>query len=156
MFKNIAIASALTVLISGCTTVPLASKEESNKAKAFNAPSEGNAALYIYRPSSFGGALKKDITLDGKCIGASAPYVFFYEEVKSGEHTLSTESEFSPNDLILKTEPGKNYFVEQFIKPGVFVGGAGLELRNEDEAKAEIKELDLAIKGKCQKDESWD
>lgn len=33
---------------------------------------------------------------------------------------ISTESEFSPNDLNLTADAGKNYFVRQYIK----VGGA--------------------------------
>ncbi len=38
--------------------------------------------------------------------------VFFYEEVVGEEeHTVSTESEFSPNDLLLFVENGKNYFI---------------------------------------------
>jgi len=47
-----------------------------------------------------------------------------YKIVAPGTHKLSTESEFSENHTELKTEGGKNYFVEQSIKMGVFVGGA--------------------------------
>ena len=91
-----------------------------------------------------------DLWLNGKCIGESAPYVFFYEEVSGNiEHKISTESEFSPNDLIVKAENGKNYFVSQYIKMGVFVGGAGVELVNEEKGKKEISELEMAIKGQC-------
>lgn len=77
---------------------------------------------------------------------------FFYEEVKgNAEHKISTESEFSPNDLLLKTENGKNYFIKQYLKLGVFVGGANLELVNEKEGKEDISELEMAIKGTCSK-----
>ncbi|WP_370694274.1 DUF2846 domain-containing protein [Psychrobium sp. 1_MG-2023] len=65
------------------------------------------------------------------------------------EHKLSTESEFSPNDLLVKTESGKNYFVSQYIKMGVFVGGAGLELVDEGKGQKEVSKLDMAKKGKC-------
>jgi len=149
MFKKALAVAVAAGIMTGCANVPMASKAESNKMKEFNAPSEGNSGIYVYRPSSFGGALKKDVWLNGKCVGESAPYVFFYEQVKKGEHKLSTESEFSPNDLIVKTESGKNYFVKQYIKPGVFVGGAGLELVDESKGKSEIMELDMAKKGKC-------
>ncbi|NPA71274.1 MAG: DUF2846 domain-containing protein [Gammaproteobacteria bacterium] len=126
------------------------SLEKSNDAKQFSPPSDGSAGLYIYRDSFVGKALKKDIWIDGKCIGESAADVFFYEEVEGGkEHKISTESEFSPNDLMLKVEAGKNYFIEQFIKLGVFVGGAGVELVEEKEGKAAVSKLDLAKKGTC-------
>jgi hypothetical protein len=125
-------------------------KDKSQMAKQFGPPSPGNAGVYIFRSGGLGTALKKDLWIDGKCVGESAPNVFFYEEVKGGaEHTLSTESEFSPNDLLLKAVAGVNYFVRQFIKIGVFVGGAGLELVGEDEGKKEVAKLELATKGTC-------
>lgn len=151
--KNLLIAILVaTSLLAGCATVPMESKEKTNMAKMFNPQSEDNAGLYIYRSGSFGGALKKDVWVDGKCIGETAPNVFFYEEVTGNqEHKISTESEFSPNDLIVKTEVGKNYFVKQYIKPGVFVGGAGLELVDEEVGKKEVQALEMAKKGSCSK-----
>ncbi len=116
----------------------------------FNSPSSGNAGLYIYRDSFVGQALKKDIWVDGKCIGESAPDTFFYEEVVGNkEHKISTESEFSPNDLVVTTETGKNYFIEQYIKLGLFVGGAGLELVNNEKGMDSVSKLGLAKKGTC-------
>jgi len=148
-FAAIVIATAL---ISGCASVPMESKEASVKAKQFNPPTEGNSGLYIYRDSFVGQALKKDIWIDGKCIGESAPDVFFYEEVKGGEqHIISTESEFSPNDLTINTIAGTNYFINQYIKIGVFVGGAGLELVDEEKGKKAIMKLELAKQGTCSK-----
>jgi hypothetical protein len=142
---------AVTVLLAtGCTSVPMESKEKSELAKQYNSPSEGKAGLYVYRSGSFGGALKKDVWLNGKCVGETAPNMFFYEEIAGNtEHKVSTESEFSPNDLIVKTESGKNYFVSQYIKMGVFVGGAGVELVDEEKGKKQISKLDMAITGKC-------
>ena len=149
--KTVLVVSAIS-LISGCASVPMESPEKSTIAKQFSQPVSGNAGLYIYRSGSFGGALKKDIWLDGKCIGETAPNVFFYKEVAGNvEHKISTESEFSPNDLLLRTENGRNYFVRQFIKLGVFVGGAGLELVGEGEGKKEIADLKLANMGSCSK-----
>ena len=137
-------------LVSGCTSVPMTSKEESDLSKQFDLPSEGKAGLYIYRSGSFGGALKKDIFVNGKCIGETAPNIFFYEEIIGNkEHKISTESEFSANDLFINTESGKNYFIRQYMKIGLFVGGAGVELVNEEKGKKEILQLDMAIKGKC-------
>lgn len=126
------------------------STEKSDQAKKFAAPSNGNAGLYIYRSGVVGSALKKDVWVDGKCIGETAPNVFFYNEVTgNAEHKVSTESEFSPNDLMIKTAPGKNYFIQQYIKFGVFVGGAGLEVVEEEKGKAEVAKLQLAKSGTC-------
>lgn len=137
-------------IFSGCSTVPLEPKEVSTNAKSFNPPSGNNAGVYVFRDSILGAALKKDIWIDHKCLGESAPNIFFYEEVSGNkEHKISTESEFSPNNLTINTESGKNYFVRQYIKIGAFVGGANLEVVNEEEAKKAITELDMAKKGTC-------
>ena len=139
-----------TLLISGCASVDMASKAESAKAKEFNSPSQNNAGVYIYRDSFVGKALKKDIWIDGKCIGESAPDVFFYTEVEGGKnHKVDTESEFSPNTLELMFEAGKKYFIRQFIKMGVFVGGAGLEQISEEQGKIDVAKLEMAKQGKC-------
>ncbi|MDG5975474.1 hypothetical protein H010_09451 [Hydrogenophaga taeniospiralis CCUG 15921] len=128
----------------------MASKEESAKAKEFNQPSPGNAGVYIYRNSFTGKALKKDIWVDGKCVGESAPDVFFYTEVEGGKtHKIDTESEFSPNTLELMFVSGKNYFIRQFIKMGMFVGGAGVVQVSEKQGMSDVVELDMAKLGNC-------
>lgn len=150
MYKKLAFIFLVSSLFTGCASVPMESNEISDKAKMFNPPSKNNAGLYIYRSGSFGGAVKKDVWVDKKCIGETAPNIFFYEEVQGGkEHKISTESEFSPNDLLVNTASGKNYFIRQFIKMGVFVGGAGLELVDEEKGKEEVKQLNMAKKGNC-------
>src|SRR3989338_1643040 len=150
MFKKLLLISLTMALFSGCASVPMEEADISDKAKQFNPPSNGMAGLYIYRSGSLGGALKKDVWGDGTCIGETAPDVFFYEEVAgNADHKVSTESEFSPNDLMINTETGKNYFVEQYIKMGMFVGGAGVQQVGEDEGKRVVSQLDMAKKGKC-------
>lgn len=141
---------AASLFMTGCASVNMATKEESAKAKQFNPPAPGNAGVYIYRNSLVGKALKKDVWIDGKCVGESAPDVFFYTEVEGGKaYKIDTESEFSPNTLELMLASGKNYFIRQFIKLGVFVGGAGLEEVPEEQAKSDIAKLEMAKPGKC-------
>lgn len=139
-----------SLLMTGCASVNMATKEDSAKAKEFRQPNSNNAGIYIYRNSFVGKALKKNIWIDGKCIGESAPDVFFYSEVEGGKtHKFDTESEFSPNTLEVMVDAGKNYFLRQFIKMGVFVGGAGLEQVSEEKGKADIATLEMAAPGKC-------
>ena len=146
---SLAILTA-ALLLTGCASVNMAPQEESTKAKQFAQPSGNNAGLYIYRNSFVGKALKKDIWIDGKCLGESAPDVFFYTQVEGGKtHKIDTESEFSPNTLELMVEAGKNYFVRQYIKMGAFVGGAGVEQVSEEQGKRDIASLGLAQPGAC-------
>ena len=146
------IVFCISILFSGCASVKMESKEASQKQKSFAKPTAGNAGLYLYRDSLLGSALKKDIMVDGKCVGESAPNVFFYTEVEGGkQHVIATESEFSPNTLSLMVDVGKNYFIRQFIKMGVFLGGADLEVSPEEQGKAAVLKLELATNGTCGK-----
>ena len=141
---------AVSVLVTGCASVSMAPNEESAKAKEFKEPGSNNAGVYIYRNSFVGQALKKDVWVDGKCIGESAPDVFFYTQVEGGKtHKIDTESEFSPNTLELTMDAGKNYYIRQYIKMGVLVGGAGLEQVSEEQGKKDIVPLGLATQGLC-------
>lgn len=155
MLKKILLIGAISTLFVGCASVPTSKNSDSTQQlKQFKAPSEGQAGLYLYRSNSVvGAALKKDIWVDEKCIGETARGIFFYEEVKGDqEHNIATESEFSPNILKIRTESGKNYFIQQYIKPGVFVGGANLKQVDETTGKKEVEKLSLAEKGKCSKE----
>ncbi|SEU17888.1 DUF2846 domain-containing protein [Variovorax sp. OV084] len=148
--SSIVVLSAL--LMTGCASVNMASKEESDKAKQFSAPAAGKSGLYVYRNSFAGKALKKDIWVNGNCLGESASDVFFYTQVDGGKKSkIETESEFSPNSLEVFMDAGKNYFVRQFIKMGAFVGGADLEQIPEEQGKADVAKLGLAQPGKCSK-----
>ncbi|MGR6034261.1 MAG: DUF2846 domain-containing protein [Candidatus Nitrosoglobus sp.] len=130
--------------VTGCATVPMAPAKEDTLRKEFVTPSKDTASLYIYRDSKLGGALKKTISIDGQIIGETAPMTYFYRAIKPGVHRLSTESEFGDNTLTLEVIGGKNYFVRQYIKMGVFVGGANLELVSEEEGKESVKKCKLA------------
>ena len=137
-------------LLAGCASVPTQDERLTQQAKQFNEPSEGNAGLYIYRDGVLGGSLKKSLYLDDQCLGETAPKTFFYTELPAGKtYKVSTESEFSNNDMTLETIAGQKYYLQQYMKMGVFVGGANL--REVDEAKAQkaIQGLKLAVAGTC-------
>ena len=112
--------------------------------KTFPAPSEGNAGVYIYRSSFVGQALKKNLYFDGVFLGESANKTYFYKQVNPGEHTVSTESEFSDNAFKFLALAGTNHFIRQYIKMGVFVGGANVELVTEEEGKKGVLASGLA------------
>ena len=157
MLKKIGMLVLFSTLAAGCASVPLETAQINKVAKQFDPPSDGKAGLYIYRNTFYGGAAHTDVMVDGYCIGSSAPYVFFYEEVEGDQsHTVSTkfaweESPDPDNDLLIKVKSGMHYFIRQYIKFGVFVGGAALELVDEEKGKKEVSELDMATKGTCSK-----
>ena len=132
------------LIFGGCASVPMETLENDKLRKEFSAPPQDLSGLYIYRNSNFGGALKKSVYIDSKFIGETAPMTYFYKDIEPGEHQLSTESEFSENSLVINVKAGINYFVNQYIKMGVFVGGAGLELVPEEKGKKGVLESKLA------------
>ena len=145
MRKIIIVASLiLSAFLNGCATVPMASVESDEERKAFSPPSQGTAGLYIYRNSALGSALKKSVYVDGQLVGETASMTYFYKEVQPGKRVLSTESEFSNNELTLDAIAGQNYFVKQYIKIGLFVGGANLEIVSEEKGKKGVLQCKLA------------
>lgn len=132
------------VFLTGCASVKMASKEEDTTLKKFSIPPTGKAGLYIYRNSFLGQALYKDLYVDSVFIGETANGVYFYLEILPGTHTISTESEFGENSLIFEAEDGKNYFAEQYVKAGVFVGGAGIEMVDESVGMQQVLDCKLA------------
>lgn len=142
MFRNAfaGIMLLLTLGVSGCASVPMGTSEEDLALKQFPAPPENMAGLYVYRDSFMGQALKKTVSLDGNVMGETANGIYFYKVISPGEHILATESEFSDNLLSFEADADKNYFVEQYIKMGVFVGGAGLKMIDEKAGMDALRE----------------
>jgi len=82
-----ALMLAATLVVSGCATVDMEPPSSSAKTKEFNAPTQGKAGLYIYRDSLMGKMLKKDLWINGKCMGESGPDVFFTPKLMAVEST---------------------------------------------------------------------
>lgn len=140
----ISLTAILLLFLSGCATVPMASAERDLSRKSFKKPPSNVSGLYVYRDSHFGAALKKKIYVDGKEIGETAPKTYFYKDILPGTRKIATESEFGKNVLTLNAESGKNYFVRQYIKMGLFVGGSNLSLVSEDVGKKGVLACKLA------------
>ena len=146
MLKKIGMIALASTLAAGCASVPMESKQITKVAKQFYPPSVGRAGLYIYRNT--GAFLYRNVWVDGKCIGTTVPSVFFYEEVEGGKsHKVSSKSEFSPNDLLIKVKSGMHYFIQQNMN----YWGAGVELVDEDQGKEVVSKLDMATKGTCRR-----
>jgi len=63
--KKVLLATIVSsVILSGCSSVPMESKELTKSAQSFGTPSADNSGIYIYRKNSMvGAALKKDVLL---------------------------------------------------------------------------------------------
>ena len=168
MFKKIVIIALASTLAAGCASVPMESLERTTTAKKFDPPSEGSSGLYVYRNTSFGGHLKGDVWVDGKCLGATAPSVFFYEEIE-GDKSLNlspiSDFKFNPSETYLKkhgpqkglnihVKSGMNYFIEHnmnYLGDGV----PSFKLVDEEQGKEEVSKLDMAAKVACKYTDSY-
>lgn len=100
------------------------------------------ANIYVYRNETMGAAVKMPVALNGKLIGDTASKTYIKLEVPSGEHTLVSKTE---NDAVLpvKTVAGKNYFVWQEVKMGMFAARSALHLVDEATGQAGVQECKL-------------
>lgn len=145
MKKILGVILASIILLSGCASVPMATRAESEQAKQFTTEQD-KSKIYIFRESMFGGkGLRKALWVDGEYIGRLVDGSFTVKVVDPGEHLISTKSEFGNNHLYLKTEANTNYFVQQYIKFGVFIGGSALIQLPEEKGTKEVLKCDLII-----------
>lgn len=136
--------------LAGCSSVALAPPQEVAVAKTFPTPPEGKAGLYLYRDTFMGQSIKRDLAIDGKCIGKTANKTFFYLPVAGNQqHMVTTEGETARRSLPLYTEAGKNYFVEQVITMGMWSANAKLKQASKEEGEKEVRGLDMAAPGDC-------
>ena len=87
--------------------------------KLFLPPPDGQSALYIYEDTNYGPA--QPIYVDGQFVGELAPMTYVYKVVTPGKHRISKKAESSNGELIVDTEPGRNYFIRRYIKASFLV-----------------------------------
>ncbi len=129
--------------LNGCVA-DYASIHDEKFAKTFKIKDPKMSQIYIYRPNHYYGSwVKKRVWVDGKFAADLVAESFFVAVVKPGQHIVSTRSEFGNNHITFKTKPGRNYYVMQNIKYGVFTQGSGIRLVSYKKAMKEILNLDL-------------
>lgn len=143
--RNLMVA-ATVIALTGCGSVPMAPKEKDAASKTFHAPSSGRAGIYIYRDSFVGQGVKRLLSIDGAAVGATVNKVYFHREVTPGQHTLSTQSEFSDNEITINVKAGNNYYFRQTMRPGlVNGGGSNIVAVDEEEGKQAVLKCSEAL-----------
>ena len=143
MFKKLIIAASFTsaVFMTGCASVPMASPEQDSKAKQFST-TEGKANIYIYRNESMGAAVKMPLLLDGVSVGDTVAKTYLLKEVTPGKHTIVSKTE-NDSTLDLNTQSGKNYYVWQEVKMGVWAARSDLHEVDASKGQAAVKACKL-------------
>jgi hypothetical protein len=129
--------------LGGCAaSVPMASAEADTKAKTFVAPTDGNGGLYVYRDESFGGAVKLPLLLDNVSIGDTGPQTYAFREVTPGKHTVLSKAE-KDESLEIEVQAGKDYYVWQEVKMGVWSARSALHLVDNKIGEDAVKKCKL-------------
>jgi|TARA_B110000091_G_scaffold83472_2_gene91861 uncharacterized protein YceK len=141
--KNICLPVLIltSLVFSGCASVPMESKVEDEAAKTFEVV-EDRSNIYIYRNENFGGAIKMPVVLDDKIVGDTAPKTFILKTVDPGEHVVVSKTE-NDASLAFTTEAGKNYFVWQEVKMGLWTARSKLHLVDEATGRDGVNECKL-------------
>lgn len=147
MKKLITVVGVLAALsLGGCASVPMASVEKDAAAKSFATNAE-KSNIYVYRNETFGAAVKLPILLNDKAVGDTAAKTYLMLQVPPGEHKLVSKGE-KDSVLPLTTVPGKNYFVWQEVKMGMFAPRSSLQLVDDAVGQAGVAECKLIEEAK--------
>ena len=137
----IASALVLVVLTSGCASVPMASPERDAAAKTFTVKPD-KANIYVYRNEMLGAAIKMPLVLNGKLVADISAGTYLLLEVSPGDHTIVSKTE-NDSTLTLTAAAGRNYFIWQEAKMGLFSPRSELQLVDEAIGKVGVAECKL-------------
>lgn len=141
--KNIAgiFMLASILLLTGCASVPMAPLDQDAKAKDF-LPAPNRASLYIYRNESIGAAIPMTVSVNGKALGQTAAQTYFRLNIMPGKYNLESHAE-NVSSFSLLVEAGKNYFVWQEVKMGMWMARSLLQQVDEATGRAGVTESKL-------------
>lgn len=134
-------SAVLLLLLSGCASVPMAPLDQDSKAKDFS-PIPNKTSLYIYRNETFGAAIPMTVSVNGKALGQTAAQTYFRLNLTPGKYNVESHAE-NISVLHLTTEAGKNYFVWQEVKMGMWMARSLLQQTDETTGRAGVMESKL-------------
>lgn len=141
-FKSSFAVVALLLLVSGCASVPMASKEEDAAAKTFRVPPD-KGRIYVYRNERMGQALKIPITLDGKLMGSTLKNTFFAFDVSPGAHEVGCVAETSAKTAV-DVKAGGAVYVWQEMKMGMWQARCAMNVVDEKKGREDVSDCSLA------------
>lgn len=140
----VAVAAGMLMLV-GCASVPMAPAYQDAKAKQFT-PVSNKANLYIYRNENFGRAIPMTVSVNGKVLGQTAAQTYFWLQLNPGQYNLESHTE-NVSTLNLSAEPGKDYFVWQEVKMGLWAARSLLQQVDDKTGREGVLESKLINQG---------
>ena len=143
MFRKFLAATVLVgvLLMSGCASVPMASKSADAHAKQFT-PAADKATVYIYRNEVFGSAIKMPLLIDNVSVGDTASKTYVVKQLSPGSHTITSKTE-KDSSVTIDMLAGQMYYVWQEVKMGMFAAGSALHVVDPKKGQAGVQESTL-------------
>lgn len=132
----------LLLLLGGCASVPMSSLDNDAEGKTFAVDAD-KSNIYLYRNENFGGAIAMPVSLDGHMAGRTGPKTYFLWRVEPGQHEILSHTE-NEAKITLNTEPGRNYYIWQEVKMGMWTARSQLHEMPEEEGRAGVLECKRA------------
>lgn len=141
--KKLALLFVIVIVaaLSGCASVPMASLDQDTKAKNFT-PAPDKASIFIYRNETFGAAIPVTVSVNDRTIGQTASKTYFRFNVNPGKYVVKAHAE-NVAELSVQADAGKNYFIWQEMKMGMWSARANLTQVDETKGRAGVTESKL-------------
>ena len=138
------ILCGLSLFLTSCASVPMASTAEDTAAKQFGSTTS-KANVYVYRGAGVGTALLVQIIMDGRITGSLAPNTYQKLALSPGSHTISTGGAFgNVASATLHAQGGRNYFYKTGPTMGLVMPRVKLEQVDEQTGRAAVMKLKRA------------
>ena len=135
-------------LFTACTSLPKPDEMKKDIAN-FNLPKlpkDGQAIVYVVRPSSVGGFVRFNVFLDDKEATSEMGYTrsnqYIYFNVPAGAHQIASKAE-NWAELNFTANPGDIIFIQQNPSMGIIMARNSLAKIQEYEGKYHVKHLSL-------------
>lgn len=137
----LAVTAIAVATLSGCASIPMASKEKDLDAKQFIVPAY-KSNIYVYRNEFMGGAVGMEIDLDGKQVAITRNNNYVRLVVEPGKHSITSHAE---NDDTIEVDAieGNNHYVWQEVKMGIMMARTKLHIVDEETGKKGVNECKL-------------
>jgi len=136
--KNLLLILSTMILTNGCVAVHTASLQKDEFSKKF-VPPKDKSNVYLYRNENFGMAIGMPVVVDGKLAGTTGAKTYFNWQLNPGNHTFQSMTE-NTSVLSLNTEAGKNYFIWQEVKMGLWTARSSLQEVPDDVGRKGVME----------------
>ena len=125
---------ACWLVTSGCASGP----KFREVSGTFPALGTDEGRIYIYRTTTFGGAIQPSVRLDEQRVGKAIPKGFFFVDRSPGGYQIATSTEVD-RTLSLTLEQGQIRFVRLDVSMGFMVGHVYPVLVDDAVGKKEIE-----------------